>query len=263
MNEKKQLLESSVNPLPPLTSFHSSDEIDLKELFQALWRDKVLILISTLVCFVGAAVFAFLQPNVYQASAKLVVDPDPYGFSELNGFNVGGGQTANISKSAIFYLNSTMALQDIESSSGSNIRAVSVSNDNRSGVVFVSSFSAKPENAYESVDAFVRSINSAYKSREIKQVVVAIESLETVLVSSGYKDLTSSLAKKHADLLFKRAILENPKSELIQVLAYPSLPQSHVKPKRLLITALGTLLGVMLGVAIVLVRFAFRREEVI
>ncbi|WP_327790561.1 GNVR domain-containing protein [Vibrio anguillarum] len=36
---------------------------------------------------------------------------------------------------------------------------------------------------------------------------------------------------------------------------------SRDEPKRALIAVLGTLLGGMLGVAIVLVRFAFRKEE--
>lgn len=38
-------------------------------------------------------------------------------------------------------------------------------------------------------------------------------------------------------------------------------PEEKAKPKRALICVLGTLLGGMLGVAIVLVRFAFRRDE--
>ncbi|MBN3575065.1 Wzz/FepE/Etk N-terminal domain-containing protein [Vibrio neptunius] len=38
-------------------------------------------------------------------------------------------------------------------------------------------------------------------------------------------------------------------------------PITRDKPKRALIVVLGTLLGVMLGAAIVLIRFAFRREE--
>jgi uncharacterized protein involved in exopolysaccharide biosynthesis len=40
------------------------------------------------------------------------------------------------------------------------------------------------------------------------------------------------------------------------------VPELKAGPKRALICVLGTLLGGMLGVAIVLVRFAFRREEV-
>lgn len=38
-------------------------------------------------------------------------------------------------------------------------------------------------------------------------------------------------------------------------------PISRDKPKRTLIVILGTLLGGTLGVAIVLIRFAFRREQ--
>ncbi|EGR1307551.1 LPS O-antigen chain length determinant protein WzzB [Vibrio cholerae] len=41
----------------------------------------------------------------------------------------------------------------------------------------------------------------------------------------------------------------------------PEQPMTRDKPKRALIVVLGSLLGGMLGVAVVLVRFAFRREE--
>ncbi|OOE56703.1 hypothetical protein BZG13_13985 [Salinivibrio sp. ML323] len=44
------------------------------------------------------------------------------------------------------------------------------------------------------------------------------------------------------------------------VLENPATPLSRDKPKRALIAVLGTLLGGMLGVAIVLVRFAFKRD---
>ncbi|MBJ6879695.1 LPS O-antigen chain length determinant protein WzzB [Vibrio cholerae] len=42
----------------------------------------------------------------------------------------------------------------------------------------------------------------------------------------------------------------------------PEQPLTRDKPKRALIVVLGTLLGGMLGVAMVLVRFAFRKEEI-
>jgi uncharacterized protein involved in exopolysaccharide biosynthesis len=40
------------------------------------------------------------------------------------------------------------------------------------------------------------------------------------------------------------------------------VPELKAGPKRALICVLGTLLGGMLGVAIVLVRFAFRKEDI-
>ncbi len=68
-------------------------------------------------------------------------------------------------------------------------------------------------------------------------------------------------AEKYAQQLYKIALLKNPNTELIQVIQQPVKATSHIKPKRALIVVLGTLLGGMLGVAIVLVRFAFRKED--
>lgn len=59
-------------------------------------------------------------------------------------------------------------------------------------------------------------------------------------------------------------LLGKAKPAQVQVYAYleqPQAPISRDKPKRALIAVLGTLLGGMFGVSIVLVRFAFRKEE--
>ncbi|WP_422836543.1 GNVR domain-containing protein [Aliivibrio finisterrensis] len=69
------------------------------------------------------------------------------------------------------------------------------------------------------------------------------------------------LSENAAQQLFKIALLKSPSTELIHVIQEPVKATSHIKPKRALIVVLGTLLGGMLGVAIVLVRFAFRKEE--
>jgi uncharacterized protein involved in exopolysaccharide biosynthesis len=61
----------------------------------------------------------------------------------------------------------------------------------------------------------------------------------------------------------KSLMLAEVQEEFIFKVVDPAVvPELKAGPKRALICVLGTLLGGMLGVAIVLVRFAFRKEEV-
>lgn len=63
------------------------------------------------------------------------------------------------------------------------------------------------------------------------------------------------------DMLKNMKIDRNIKFQTFRYLENVEQPFSRDKPKRALIAVLGTLLGGMLGVALVLIRFAFRKEE--
>ncbi len=52
----------------------------------------------------------------------------------------------------------------------------------------------------------------------------------------------------------------NVQFQTYKILEDAEQPISRDKPKRALVAILGTLLGAMLGVAIVLIRFAFRKN---
>ena len=55
----------------PLLSSQYDDEIDLRELFRALWFGKWLIAGVSIVAAVIAVIVALLLPNVYRAEALL------------------------------------------------------------------------------------------------------------------------------------------------------------------------------------------------
>ncbi|WP_232060923.1 Wzz/FepE/Etk N-terminal domain-containing protein [Vibrio taketomensis] len=257
-------LSSQNTSLPNPTSFNSynaNDEIDLRELFFTLWQSKVLIVCVTLLFGVCAGLFAYIQPNVYRATATLQVDADPYNFVQSRGYNPGGQivQEANI---AFPYLSSNSTKQDIISGSDlepGSLNGLSVSKD-REGNITVAKQANSPDGAYQSVALFANHINDAYKHNELKKVQATLKATEQ-LVSSHQGKVQEVLAEKYAQLLFKQAILISPDSVLVKVISQPVKPTSHIKPKRALIVVLGTMLGGMLGVAIVLIRFAFRREE--
>ncbi|HCM0859449.1 TPA: Wzz/FepE/Etk N-terminal domain-containing protein [Vibrio parahaemolyticus] len=64
--------ESNPNYLPyPPHPQSTDDEIDLRELFKALWKEKWIIIVTTFVFAVGSVLYALSLPNIYKADALL------------------------------------------------------------------------------------------------------------------------------------------------------------------------------------------------
>lgn len=84
----------------------ADDEIDLRELFSALWKGKWTIVVCTFVFAVGGVAFALLQANTYKAEAILASTDDSGGgglaamagqlggLASLAGVNLGGGDAS-------------------------------------------------------------------------------------------------------------------------------------------------------------------------
>ena len=74
---------SNLNPShPQIPSFYEqTDEIDLKELFIALWQGKLTIIFTTLVFAVGAITYALTAQEWWSSSAKIAV-PQVQDFTE-------------------------------------------------------------------------------------------------------------------------------------------------------------------------------------
>lgn len=67
-----------------------SDEIDLVELFQNLWKEKLLIIAVTVVVTVAAAAFAFRSAPEYETKAGVL----PPHLSDIAGYNLGRSEAA-------------------------------------------------------------------------------------------------------------------------------------------------------------------------
>ncbi|MCE2572601.1 lipopolysaccharide biosynthesis protein [Motilimonas eburnea] len=79
----------------------TDDEIDLRELFAALWKGKWLIILCTIIFAAGAVAFAINQPNYYKAQVLLAPSSGDSGGSALGGLgglaalagvNIGGAK---------------------------------------------------------------------------------------------------------------------------------------------------------------------------
>lgn len=74
-----------MSQIVPANNYTPSDEIDLFELFENLWKQKLLIAIVTLIITVVAAGYAFLSAPVYEAKTSLL----PPRLADIAGYNLG------------------------------------------------------------------------------------------------------------------------------------------------------------------------------
>lgn len=93
-----------------------------------------------------------------------------------------------------------------------------------------------------------------------KALAAKVTALESVKNLSVVEPRLQQIEAK-LDMLKNLEIDRSVQFQTFRFLENVEQPITRDKPKRALIAVLGTLLGGMLGVAIVLVRFAFRREE--
>lgn len=74
-----------MSQITPVNNYQPSDEIDLLELFESLWKQKLLIAIVTLIVTVVAIGYAFFSAPVYEAKTSLL----PPRLADIAGYNLG------------------------------------------------------------------------------------------------------------------------------------------------------------------------------
>jgi len=136
----------------------------------------------------------------------------------------------------------------------------SVSQDKQSGLVSVSIEYYSPVLAKEWLDLYIAAINEHMQDRQVAKVSSNISYLEAQIAKTAIAEMRE---------VFYTIIEEQTKNKMVAeaspdyafVAVSPSMvPEEKSKPSRALICVLGTLLGGMLGVVIVLIRHYARSE---
>ncbi len=93
-------------PYPPQANVQAEDDIDLRELFNAIWKGKWIIIITTFVFAIASVLYTLSLPNIYKADALLASAESSSsgglskmagqlgGLAALAGVNLGGGKTS-------------------------------------------------------------------------------------------------------------------------------------------------------------------------
>ncbi|MGR5487931.1 Wzz/FepE/Etk N-terminal domain-containing protein [Vibrio alfacsensis] len=311
-------------PYPPHAQQPADDEIDLRELFGALWKGKWIIIATTFVFAVGAVLYALSLPNIYKSDALLAPAESSSGgglskmagqlggLAALAGVNLGGGESSQtdlavqVMKSRQFveaFINKhdllvpLMAAKDWDLANNKLIldeelynpntgewlrepdglrgatptaqeafevfskEVLSVSQDKESGLYTVSVKNYSPYIAQQWVNWLIEDINKVMRERTIAETSQNLAYLNTQLQKTAVADMQSTFYKLIEEQTKSLMLAEVQEEFIFKVVDPAVVPELKDGPKRALICVLGTLLGGMLGVAIVLVRFAFRKED--
>ena len=299
------------------------DEIDLRELFMALWKGKWVIVATTLVFAVGAVLYALSQPNTYKADTLLAPAASSGngglarmagqlgGLAAIAGVNLGGSEAsqtelaAQVMQSRQFleyfidkydlwvplmavqkwdaennnliidqelydlqtqtWLREPNGLRGTEPTAQEAIQAFkdifSVNSSRDTGLYTVTITHLSPYIAQQWVSLLVNEINQVMRERTIAETTKNLTYLQEQLLRTSIADMQATFYSLIEEQTKSLMLAEVQEEFVFKVVDKAVVPELKAGPKRALICVLGTLLGGMLGVAIVLVRFAFRREN--
>jgi uncharacterized protein involved in exopolysaccharide biosynthesis len=293
------------------------DEIDLAELWRAIWAGKWIIIAITSIFAVASVFYALSLPNIYKSEALLAPAEQQSGglggmasqlggLASLAGVNLGGGgnidKTAlalEIMKSRVFvsqFIDQHQLLVPLMASKGWNRDAnelildkklydkatnkwirevkppftprpsaqeaykefqkiVSASQDKTSSMVNISIKHHSPEIAKQWVNWLIDAINLEMKTRDLTEAQKSISYLEKQLSQTKVSELQDVLYQLIEEQT-KTIMFANVREQYVFKTIDPALvPEIKDSPKRALICVLGVLLGGILAVMVVLIRY--------
>ena len=293
------------------------DEIDLSELWRAVWAGKFTIIAISFIFAVASIMFALSKPNVYKASAILApasaegggglagLAGQFGGLASMAGINLGGSggdKTAlalEILKSRSFIENyiakhellvpimagknwnmatDNLIFDDELYDSVNNIwlrevkppkkvepssweayknfsKLLSVSQDKTTSMVTIGIEYFSPTMAQQWLTWLISDINDFMRDQDQKEAQASIDyltqQLENIQVTT-METVFYQLVEEQT----KSMMLTKVKAEyVLKTIDPPQVPDEKAGPKRALIVILGTMLGGMLSVLIVLIRY--------
>jgi uncharacterized protein involved in exopolysaccharide biosynthesis len=299
------------------------DEIDLRELWHAVWAGKWIIIVVTAVFAIASVFYALSLPNIYKSEALLAPANEEQqgglgalagqfgGLASLAGVSLGGGKAdktalaIEILKSRAFFANfvekhnilpDLMAAKswDLASSiltyddevyleDGAKwIRNVvlpkkakpslqeskkvfaslfNIEQSKETGTVTLSLEHISPNIAKQWVDWLIQDINLDMKMRDKQEAEKSITYLQSQIDKTTifeHKTLLFQLIEEQTKTLMFAEVRDEYVFKTIDTALVPEL---KFKPKRAMIVVLGVLLGGLLAVIIVLIRYFSAKTE--
>jgi len=299
------------------------DEIDLGELWRAIWSGKITIILISLIFAAASIGFALSKPNVYKASALLApasaeggggglaaLAGQFGGLASMAGINLGGGggdQTAlslEIIKSRSFIetfiakhnlLVPIMAAENWDLASNTLIlntelydetnkkwirevkapkkpepsnweaykkfsELLSVSQDKTSSMVTIEIEYFSPTMAKQWLNWLIKDINDFMRTQDQKEAQDSIDyltkQLDDIEVASMETVFYQLIEEQTKNMMLTRVKAEY----VLKTIDPAQVPDEKAGPKRALIVVLGTMLGGMLSVLIVLIRYFSKKD---
>ena len=140
------------------------------------------------------------------------------------------------------------------------VELVSISEDKQTGLISVSVEHESPDIAKQWVELIVGRVSEDLRSKDIREAEESIKFLEAQREKTSLVSLDEVFAQLIEEQT-KTIMLANVSNDYVfNVIDPPVAPELKSKPSRALICVLGTLLGGMLGVVVVLIRHYGRQQ---
>lgn len=298
--------------------FPENDEIDLAELWRAIWSGKLLIIAISGIFAISSIIYAINQPNIYRATTLLAPASEQGGagglakmagqfggLASLAGINLGSsgtdktGLALEVLKSRVFLENfinkhdllvplmaaknwdvntNTLILNDEvynnatktwlrevkapkkpEPSSWESYKAfkniLTVASDKETGMITLTIEHYSPEIAIQWLLLLVSDINATMREQDKAEAQRSIDYLSTKLQETQLADMQTVFYQLIEQQTKTIMLAEVSLEYVLKTIDPASAPEEKAKPKRALIVVLGTMLGGILSVLIVLVRY--------
>ena len=138
----------------------------------------------------------------------------------------------------------------------------SVSEDKKTGMISISVEYFSPEIAKQWVDQLIIGINQHMQSRKLDKVNINIQYLEAQIQKTSIAEMREVFYTIIEEQIKSKMLAEASPEYAFVTVSPAMVPEEKSQPKRALICILGTLLGGMLAVLLVLVRhYAFNGND--
>lgn len=279
----------------------AGDEISLRELWSILWTGRWWIIAVTALFAMAAVAYALLASEWYRAEVLLTPADEKAttslggqlgGLAALAGVNVGrGGDSAE----AVAVLKSREFARDFiedfdllkvffaddwdaerqrwrtddprktpdvrDAVKYFHDRVLRVSEDRQTGMVSLAIEWTEPELAAEWANALVRRLNSRLRERALREAGANVAYLQAEIARTNVVTLQQSIGRLLESELQKLMLARGNEDFAFRIVDAASPPKERVRPKRTLISIIGTLLGGAVGVFSVLIAHAMRADR--
>lgn len=276
----------------PVFSGVSDDKISLRQIWRILWRGKGTVIAATTIFALGSIAYALLAKEIYRAEVLLapaaeqstpMIGGQLGGLAALAGLSVGEGndvvslavlQSREFARDFIEQLDLMPIFFEEEWDAEKNRWRVDdpteapdvrdgvkffheeifeVSEERRTGLVTLAIEWTDPDVAAEWASILVHRLNDRLRERALQEAQTNVAYLQSEMAKATLVTLQESIGRLLEAELPKLMLAKGNEEFAFKIVDPAVAPRERVRPKRALTAIIGTILGGLLGIFIVLV----------
>jgi uncharacterized protein involved in exopolysaccharide biosynthesis len=291
--------ERLVFVMPDQLSLRADNEIGLRQIWNVIWRGKWLIIVIASLFAIASVTYALVAEEWYRAEALLAPAEERAtpslvgqlgGLAALAGVSVGGGDSAeaiatlrsrgfarafieDLDLLPLFFADewepSRNQWRELDATKWPDFRdgtkyfhdnVLRVSEDRQTAMVTLAVEWIDPEVAALWANELVVRVNSRLRERALREASANVAYLQGELAQTAVVTLQQSISRLLESELQKLMLARGNEEFAFRVIDSAEVPKRRVRPKRSVISIVGTLLGGMVGVLFVFLAHAVRPE---